>query len=252
MDQELSGLRKRLQAGSKDTSSQVELRVVGPGAPQARSEFRQPSPGLVASPQPPSGCGEAWLLLGFAGAIDPALKTGDLVVASRYYLARPSADLLSADASMLELAQAASEDCGIRRTHADSLTVDALVCTPEDKAECGRRFPTATVNMEDYWLAAQAKQAGVPFLSVRAVLDQADHNLPPYLLGLSQARPLDVLCTAALPWRTPVLLKLARQAHQARGPLTRFAISFIDLFHRQALDGNLLHSTSLTAAGASR
>ncbi len=249
----MSGLRKEFQAARKETAPQVELRVVGPGAPQAWSDFQRPSATPAAASQPPDDAGEAWLLLGFAGGIDPELKTGDLVVASRYYLAGPSADFLSADASMLELAQAAAGDCGIPAAHACSLTVDAMVCTPREKAECGRRFPAATVNMEDYWLAAQAKAAGVPFLSVRAVLDQADQNLPPYLLGLSQARLLDVLRTAAMPWRTPTLLKLAHQARQARGPLTKFAISFIDLFNSHAFDGNILHSASLkAAAGASR
>ena len=252
LEQELSGLRKELQAARKETEPHVELRVVGPGAPQARSDFQSPSARPAAASQPPDDTGEAWLLLGFAGGIDPELKTGDLVVASRYYLARPSADFMSADASMLELAKAAAGDCGIPAAHAYSLTVDAMICTPRDKAECGRRFPAATVNMEDYWLAAQAKAAGVPFLSVRAVLDEAGRNLPPYLLGMSQARPLDVLRTAAMPWRTPTLLKLAHQARQARGPLTKFAISFIDLFNRHAFDGSLLHSASLTAAGASR
>ena len=252
LEQELSGLRKEFQAARKETEPHVELRVVGLGAPQARSDFQLPSATLAATSQPPGDAGEAWLLLGFAGGIDPELKTGDLVIASRYYLAGPSAHFLSADASMLELAQAAAGDCGIPAAHAYSLTVNALVCTPRDKAECGRRFPADMVNMEDYWLAAQAKATGASFLSVRAVLDQADQNLPPYLLGLSQARLLDVLRTAALPWRTPTLLKLAHQARQAREPLTKFAISFIDLFNHHALDGNLPHSASLTAAGASR
>ncbi|MCH8316486.1 MAG: hypothetical protein IIA64_10975 [Planctomycetes bacterium] len=185
------------------------------------------------------------LLLGFAGAVDPALKSGDLVLAPRYY--RPeshripthspplegmgeegvSGRYLTPDPTMWRYAVEAAD--GIEQTGArvDSLTVDGLVTTPEAKKAVARTYPVGIVEMEDYWVASVARDAGVPFLSARVVLDAADQTVPPYLMSLSHSRVKAYLMSAAMPWRIPTLIRLAHQVAIAQRALAWFALNFI-------------------------
>ena len=203
------------------------------------------------------------LLLGFAGAVEPSLKPGDLILSSRYYrtasspegstpvstlaeadwrrasLAEPDdpvlrhfPDFLEPDQWMRRQAVDAVQETGLRFTPSPSLTVDRVIDSPEDKRAIFDRYSVATVNLEDYWAAAAAREAGVPFLSVRAVLDVAGQRLPDYLsassdTGLSNHVSRAVLSTLVRPWRVATLLGLAAQMRRAQWALAQFALSFI-------------------------
>ena len=92
MEHELAGLRRELGPGRSPGgagnlpggkgSLKPELLVVGVGGKRAGVKVRS----LLAPGQRPP---VTLLMLGFAGAVDPALGTGDLVLASRYYRADP-------------------------------------------------------------------------------------------------------------------------------------------------------------------
>ena len=226
----------------------MDLQVIGMGE-QAGVRLRSllektdspPSQGLNR----PAGL----LLLGVAGAVDPGLETGDLVLSARYYRqdsdenspltpterqtpnsADPTAtgtDFLAPDPDLWQWATAAGEDTDKPVVFADSLTVNDLVATPWDKQAIGDRYPVGIVNMEDYRVAAVAQEAGVPFISARAILDPTHQILPSYLSGLagSPGKVLPVLL--AKPWRVPTLVGLARQLGTAQRALTGFALSFL-------------------------
>ena len=97
MEQELAGLRKQLRRGWRPGGDQadgkeplpLELRVIGMGE-QAGADLSS----LLETSNGPSSGGlnrpAGLLLLGVAGAVDPGLETGDLVLSSRYY--RPHLD----------------------------------------------------------------------------------------------------------------------------------------------------------------
>ena len=201
IEQELAGLRKQLRRGwrpggggksARKGNLSLDLQVIGMGE-QAGVRLRSllektdspPSQGLNR----PAGL----LLLGVAGAVDPGLETGDLVLSARYYRqdsdenspltpterqtpnsADPTAtgtDFLAPDPDLWQWATAAGEDTDKPVVFADSLTVNDLVATPWDKQAIGDRYPVGIVNMEDYRVAAVAQEAGVPFISARAILD---------------------------------------------------------------------------------
>jgi hypothetical protein len=174
------------------------------------------------------------LLVGFAGAVDPSLKTGDLVLSPRYFRADEGTsstggiqEYLIPDHALWERAQRTAAQTGGKVVKVDSLTVPNLVATPKTKNTIGQRYPVGIVNMEDYWVAAAAQKAGVPFLSARVVLDRAGQSLPPYLLQIAGPRFSGVLGVVTRPWRIPPLLHLSRQAAAARKVLTQFARTFV-------------------------
>ena len=172
-------------------------------------------------------------MLGFAGAVDQGLRTGDLILSSRYHLDSPDEDFLTPDTAMRQNGLLAASNVGLPIHHVDSLTVDGIVSTPAAKTALAEEHRVGIVDMEDYWLAAAAQEAQVPFVSARAVLDTSEQILPSYLAGLSLGRAADVLRAVAVPWQVSVLVGLAFQARIARLTLARFATSFIQQWERE-------------------
>ena len=257
LEHELSGLRRELRlmgrAGatvasptkeSWDTglpARRLELHVIGVGRGQAESRVRA----LLSSSRRVIGAGSpvALLLVGFAGAVDPALRVGDLLAPERYYLPGTDSPLgqgepggvfplnahgnfLEAHAGMLEQSRETIDWSGLAVAAGNSLTVGRPVSTPEAKKDILARYPVRAVNMEDYWVAQAAAEAGAPFLAVRSVLDTAQQGLPGYLVGLAESPFRAALTTAAMPWRVPAMLRLAGAMRAAQGSLTRFALAF--------------------------
>jgi nucleoside phosphorylase len=234
----------------------LDLHVIGIGKERAQASARR----LLAFRQ--WSARDQLLLLGFAGGVDPALKSGDLVLSSRYYradgvitppsppfsrggtlsipplekgglggvspLAIEQQDFLEPDSNMWRQAIEVASEVGLSVSQGSSLTVDQVVATPEAKKAAYSQCQVSTVNMEDYWIAEVAAEAGVPFLAVRAVLDPAHQGLPSYLMGLSERPSQIVHSTLTRPWRATVLLSLAQQARVAQDRLTRFSLAFID------------------------
>lgn len=243
MECELAGLRRELQpprfrnGGQERTNGPqprlVETYVVGVGRSQSQSSVNCLLTEHLTDHRdlPDMGAEEPreLLLLGFAGAVEADLQTGDLILSQRYYRAESEeADCLSPDPAMMQRALEAAAEACLPANNRNSLTVKGLVATPEGKAELGRRYPVGVVAMEDYWVAAVAREAGVPFLSARVVLDPANQRLPGYLVGLAQAQYRAVLSAVAMPWRIPTLLGLGRQVRLAQQVLTQFALSYIN------------------------
>jgi nucleoside phosphorylase len=242
MDLELALLRRALQAESgvvgddthrMESGLALDLQVIGVGRKRAMARVKE----LLTSRHRPSGLedvsGQRLLLLGFAGALDPTLRPGDLVLPTRYYRANGDfqgqgrEDFLEADKEMWRQAEAAAAQAGLPVARGNSLTLDYLAATSEAKASLRRQYQADAVNMEDYWVAEAARDAGVAFLSIRSVLDAARHSLPSYLMGMNEHRGTAVLSTVGMPWRLVTLWRLAQRTQRAQRALTRFALSLI-------------------------
>ena len=230
MEQELVLLRKQLEgradASEPEASVAADLRVIGVGRSAAQTAVNAllQRQGMNGDRSPSM---ERLLLLGFAGGVDPAIGAGTLVLSSRYYRQEPAGDYLAPGSEMFRQGAQAATAAGETWVDTDSLTVDHLVATPEAKRAIRDRHPVGIVEMEDYWVAAAAREVGVPFLSARVVLDAADQALPGYLLGLSRSRTRAAVTVAVMPWRIPALLGLARRLPRAQRALTRFATAFL-------------------------
>ena len=234
IDRELAGIRSRMRDGMPRVAagnirrgwwaSVPEMRVMGIG-PDAGTALRSLLQLREDTGPIPSGV----LMLGVAGAVQPGLQTGDLVLSSRYY--REGFDVqpefLEPDPRLWQFALAAADNSNLPVIYADSLTVEGLVTTADAKQDIHRRYPAGIVNMEDYWVAQAARDAGIPFIAVRAVLDTAQQSLPAYLCRIAGSPRAAVAGVAAMPWRWPALLGLWRRFHLAQGALTDFAMNFL-------------------------
>ena len=187
MDEELDGLRRELAARSwhlpGGAGFPVECRRLGVGPRRAGDAMAEALSGARRTTA-------AALMLGVAGGVEPGLETGRLLLADSYVLDSGDSppESIAPAAGMLAAAVAAAADVGMAAHRGASLTVDHLVCDGAERGRLRECYGVASVNMEDYAVAAAAHRAGVPFLSVRVVLDTAEQRLPGYLPGLSKGR----------------------------------------------------------------
>jgi nucleoside phosphorylase len=117
------------------------------------------------------------LSVGFAGALSPDLRTGDLVVSTEAAV-QPASKPASLSASLGNEAFKALALAGMRVTTGSILTVPRPLMSKDEKQRYGKTTGAAVVDMETYWIAEEADRADVPVVSVRTVVDELDHDLP--------------------------------------------------------------------------
>ena len=132
------------------------LRLAGMGAAAAAR-----AGAAIAAGRP-----RALLAVGFCGALDPALRVGDLVAAERV-VDEVTGDEFVADPALLAAAP------GRRGA---LVSARRIARTPDARA----RLDGMAVNLESAALARAAGAAGVPFLALRAVTDATRHRLPDF------------------------------------------------------------------------
>jgi len=112
---------------------------------------------------------------GFCGALDARLETGDVVVASAVRI--EAGEVLHASPDLL--AQARRALVGMRFYEGELLGRNAVAATPAEKRALASTGALA-LDMETHPLALAAGKAGIPWLSVRAVLDPLSFTLPAF------------------------------------------------------------------------
>jgi adenosylhomocysteine nucleosidase len=146
------------------------------------------------------------LNLGYAGALDPELKQGNLVAVDRAYLlaedgkcADPAAlapegcwPLAGADEMV-----AAARNAGLSARPGSAVTSYSVVGDPGDKRALFDRFGAAIVDMETAALARVAFSLGIPMSCVRAVSDDAQDDFLAFLSGNTPASRARRLMQAA-------------------------------------------------------
>ncbi len=110
---------------------------------------------------------------GVCGALVPGPRTGHLLFVDSARREGDSAPR-SASRQLVGPAAAALSEAAIPLHLASMFSAPRLVCSPGDKARLAKETDTTGIDMESAWVAEAADQAGIPWLGVRAVLDEAD------------------------------------------------------------------------------
>jgi adenosylhomocysteine nucleosidase len=121
----------------------------------------------------------AAISFGIAGAISPVLRAGNVVICDLVCVSVDSGycnedGSLAAHDGLLGAVRAA----GLSVLTGTSLTVDRAVMTAAEKQRLRESYGHDVVEMESYWVAKEAAQRGVPFLTVRIVTDEAEDSVP--------------------------------------------------------------------------
>jgi adenosylhomocysteine nucleosidase len=185
----------------------------GPGADRAREAAQR----LAAQGA------EALLSFGIAGGLDPALRTGTAVVASRLI----GNNELSCDGPWAtRLFDGLANQFEVKRGHlAEARDV---LATPESKASMFRTNGAAAADMESYGIAEIATERNMPFAALRVICDLAEETIPPMAVAAmtddGRVRTATTAIQALLhPAQIPDLMRLGRRTAQARDVLEKLA-----------------------------
>ena len=226
MEEELEGLQRGMDASgvSEGLGFPLEFHVLGVG-PKRSAEAMTAA--IANGNLRPQGI----LMLGVAGAVEPGRETGELILAEEYVLdsnAGP-AEATAPDPALMQVAESAAAEVRMPVIHANSLTVDHLICERWERQQLREKYAVTTVNMEDHAVATAARKAAIPFLSARVILDTAEQRLPGYLPKLYKSRNAIIGEVLARPWRIPTLRRLKSQMELCQSVLTRFGLSYLQL-----------------------
>jgi adenosylhomocysteine nucleosidase len=138
------------------------------------------------------------LSTGFCGGLVPSLHPGRIVLAEEI---RHRGETISLDVALFERAKNGLSHGGVDFTTGAIESVDQVVESVAKKKDLGVEGAVA-VEMEGGSLARLARERGIGFLSVRAVLDPANRSLPfsadRSLVRSILAHPIATLCFAWL------------------------------------------------------
>jgi adenosylhomocysteine nucleosidase len=184
----------------------------------------------------------ALLCWGVAGALDPALRCGDVVLASEVLCDAPlalrlpgwrptalpaHARLHTSDPWRSQLEAALLQIGPVMR--GTILTRAELACESTLKTRLFRESGAVAVDMESAAVGVVASLYGLPFMVLRVIADTAAETLPAPLRTMASAQSLGPL--GALTWlpalcvptQWPALLRLGRRYRRAREVLRRCA-----------------------------
>ena len=212
MKTEQAGIRRALRHRNWPTVPPVRSLGVGP---QAGDQWATSLEGRAV----PS----ALVSLGFAGGLQDACASGHVIL-SHTLLAERQTQAFHSDPYLLDIATQACQQADIPHHLGTSLTVLKPALKSSEKQSLGTQTGALSCAMEDYWLARQARDAGVPFLSARVVIDPVAQELPSSVGNLAHRQGLAfALQLLALSWRLPLLVTLAFQNAQAQNHLGTLA-----------------------------
>ncbi len=155
---------------------------------------------------------------GFAGGVQPILKTGDVVLCDQVR----QTDSLSDDADTKSIETGLPRTTDNRAAIGDCLTVPTLVTDAETKQKIRQRFNSDVIDMESYWVCKTAKENNIECIAVRVVLDILDQHLPGVAKHVAANSGSAVRYLAAHPTELPATLNLWRQVRKAEKALAGY------------------------------
>ncbi|MFA6004486.1 MAG: hypothetical protein WC881_10510 [Elusimicrobiota bacterium] len=168
--------------------------------------------GQVSASRAPTGFSMA-VSTGFAGALQPELRPGDLI-----------ADLPDPDCAAYPALAPAAAQAGLRLRLGRIAHSDTVLDRPEQKRALGAASQALAVDMETAALRSWAQAYGLPALGLRLILDRLEDGLP-------GAVPEDAKLFALLGYLSAHLLQfplLARLGLRTRRLMPRYGLFLSD------------------------
>jgi len=156
------------------------------------------------------------LSFGVAGGLNPTLKVGDRIVATKIIFPNRHEAICALDLNIFDAQRLPITGC------------DTAVILPKDKSTLFNETGAAAVDMESHGVARAAVDLGLPFGAIRVISDTAQTTIPAFaLLGIKPDGGLNPIPVALHLLRRldqlPALLRLRRDTNQALGVLTETA-----------------------------
>jgi adenosylhomocysteine nucleosidase len=152
---------------------------------------------------------------GFAGALQPAMRSGDLVI-----------DIQGADADAVTAARETAQALNIPFHFGRVVCTESVVDKADQKEELGRSKRACAVDMESDAIREWAAGKGVPSLVARVVLDECGEDIPPGMPEGEDPASLAKYALGNLAW-LPKLASLGLRQRRAANRLADFLDAFL-------------------------
>jgi len=160
----ICGLKSEAEAVSASVDkSKIRIGVSGANAARAEEiarEFCNDGASAIIS-------------VGVSGGLDPALKSGDLIIGET--IIADDGSIYGADNYLLSVIR---EDAPAGAKFSSLFGADEIVDSAMKKSALFHNHGCAAVDMESHGAARAAARAGAPFIAIRAIADPADRALP--------------------------------------------------------------------------
>jgi adenosylhomocysteine nucleosidase len=160
-----------------------ELAVLGDGALLAVSGIGPAAAAAAANALIDAGA-SALMTFGMAGALDPALTSGSVIL-PREVISGDGARYLASSSWRARVAAALSPLRAV--TECNLLSRDRAIETQSHKAAAFHASGAAAVDMESAAVAEVAARHNLPFIAVRVIVDTAADTLPRAVVAASRA-----------------------------------------------------------------
>ncbi len=171
------------------------------------------------------------LHIGYCGASDPRLETGDLVVANQLICTSTQKSYAPLQSNVGQVQQILQEN-KLRYKVGGIATVDAAISSPHEKAYIASSYDAIAIDMESAMLAMHMQSANIEYTVVRAVFDTLDMQLPDFESALDNTGKIKPFYMAGHLIKTPKDLlkipKLATAANQAKQSLYQFVHAYLN------------------------
>lgn len=124
---------------------------------------------------------QALVSFGFAGGLTPGLARGTLIIGTEVVCENAS-PTWAADRDLVQQFQAAADAEALPVQQGRLVTSRHMVADPASKADLRGKSGACAVDMETIGIVKAAREAGLPWVAVRAIVDSATDTLPPALL----------------------------------------------------------------------
>ncbi len=168
------------------------------------------------------------VVCGFAGGLSENMKPGDLILADKV---TDGTEMFLPDAALFLAAQSIRPS-GIKIERGTLVTVDKVATTTAEKRELAARTGAIAVDMETAGAVRVAEARGIPWLSVRAITDGVNDELPLDFNALANPdgsvnRGRVIRATLAQPHKIPALIRLGQRSSLAANNLAAFLVAFL-------------------------
>ncbi len=131
---------------------------------------------------------ESALLVGYSGAAGADLQPGDLIIATDVLDASRGLSFEVAP-DLVTRAEALRRQIGLSGRCGPLVTVTQAALSPEAKAAAGQAHQALALDLESAAFAGACRDAGLPYLVVRAILDPWEYHLPEPVQGQNPVSP---------------------------------------------------------------
>jgi nucleoside phosphorylase len=131
--------------------------------------------------------GSQWIIAaGFAAALDPIARVGDVVVADRVMSGSDSRQpVYYSDRKLLSALPPSGSNTGFPIHACDLITVDKIVRGAEQKEAIFRSTGAGALDMESYAAAKVCCERDIPFAAIRGISDCATDAIPDSICELA-------------------------------------------------------------------